>query len=124
MKGITQETVASYLASRVASKRPVPKGTAQGRLLHEFSSASLRRALKDGGKHIDMAWIVRKLLETLNIAEKASERVLVLDRIKDLMLLGAIQDPEIIQALRDKGIKVQVSDPFAGERPKLKLTGG
>ena len=96
--------------------------------LQNFSSQNLLQALQTkAGKPITLAWIVQRMLDILDDEEsKAAERMAVLDRLRDLLLLGSIQDPELSEEVqcRIAGGKPSPGkaqyDPFSGEKGKKK----
>lgn len=87
----------------------------------------LLRALQDRGKPINIEWYVKKLLGLLSEENaRVGEKVQVLDRLKELLVLGAIQDPALSEYVT-KRVEVGASasvqeqhDPFLGGR-KLKI---
>ena len=59
---------------------------------------------------------------------KVSERLMILDRFRDLILLGGLQNPQLIDEIVRKtapGFKLEQKedkDPFSGKKP-LKVVG-
>lgn len=98
--------------------------------LDQFKADNLKKILKDlKGKPLDLQWYVQQQLESLDMAEKASERAEPLDKLKDLIILAASQDEDFQKSLSLEGPKKVLSDPFKGEtsvttvsgKPELKL---
>lgn len=97
-------------------------------LLEQFTAENIVSALKDKrGKKIDLVWIVRKLLDIYASEDtKSSDRLGVLDRLKELILLGAIQDKELVVEVNsvvkgDERGGETTDDPFT--TGKLKVVG-
>ena len=126
-KAITQEDVALFLARRKRKRgKPVVKGTPRD-FVAEFSASNLRDVLKDREKKpITLGWVIKKMLRLLDDENaKVSDKVVILDRLKDHLLLGAIQDPELAEAVtkRVSGENTKKRyDPF--KAGKLKVVGG
>ncbi len=118
---ITEQTVATWMASRYGKVR---KTGPSASLAHGFSADALKKALWDRRSQkavaIDTGWIVRKLLEIFQSPQSTSgDRIKVLERLQELILLGAIQNVELIEWI-GKGPKTKagIPDPFSG---KLKV---
>lgn len=113
---ITEQTVATWMASRQGKVR---KTGPSASLAHSFSAEALKKALWDRGSRkvaIDTGWIVRKLLDLFHSSTaSAGDKIKVLERLQDLILLGAIQNTELIEWV-GKGPKTKagISDPFSG----------
>lgn len=94
--------------------------------LRNFSVRALHIALQDNGKPLDISWYVKNLLVILRSAELQKDRLAVLDRIKDLILLGAIQDPALSEEMMSrlpgtsKSPVNPIEDPFVGQPLKLR----
>lgn len=131
-KKVSQDDIALFLAKNHRVRgRPVKKSTSYEkharRFVTEFSAASLFEALKDRKTPITLSWIVKKLLEILrDPGTKPIDRIAVLDRLKDLLVLGAIQDPELaeqVQGVTGKSEEKSSFDPFKGGKLKIRGAG-
>lgn len=90
--------------------------------LDQFKADNLKKILKDlKGKPLDLQWYINQQLESLDMAEKASERAEPLDKLKDLIILAASQDEDFQKSLSTEGPRKTLSDPFKGESTPLKL---
>jgi hypothetical protein len=95
--------------------------------IRNFSSYRLLEALVDySGDPIDVEWIISRLLDIFDHPEtKASERISILDRFQEYLVLGAIQDPKLAERIQRTGVKLSKpgaksqTNPFA-----LKIAGG
>lgn len=105
---VTAQDVAAFLAKKPRKRRNALRKVKHTEKLENitddfvrnFSARELFAALKDKrGRSINIRWYVEKLLEALKGAGKASEKVLILDRFKELMLIGAIQDRDLAEHL-------------------------
>jgi len=135
---ITEADAALFLA-RKGSERKCPrsdrvprptdaKATVADWFLQNFSLRSLLRSLRTKkGKPITLEWIVKRMLDLLDSEDaRVAERMMILDRLKDLLLLGAVQDPELSEEVYRRilggrpSTPGEQSDPFVDGRPKLK----
>lgn len=122
VKKITQDDVALFLATNKRNRRKKKKGTSldpAGDFVAEFTATNLLSILKDKRKsQVDLGWIVKKLLTLLDSEEaKVSEKIQILDRLKELIVLGAIQDKELAERISTgvsaaSGLSDQDRDPF------------
>ena len=115
---ITEQTIVTWMASRQGKVR---KTGPSASLAHGFSAEALKKALWDRGSRkavaIDTGWIVRKLLDLFRSpAASTGDKIKVLERFQELILLGAIQNPELIEWM-GKGPKTKagIPDPFSGK---------
>jgi len=125
MPVVTPQDVAVHV-SRRNRRRVGKKLPPEEEMLLSFSAEKLFSALKDKGKRIDMSWYVRKLLSLLSDEyAKVSDKVVILDKIRDLLVLGSVQDKGLIEEMTGKveSPKEMSGDPFSGVR-KVKLVGG
>jgi len=131
---ITEQDAALWLARHPRKKRngrvKVRSGVSSEEVLADdflrnFSVRSLHTALQENGKPLDIVWYVKKLLEILRGADLQKDRLAVLDRIKELILLGAIQDPALSEDLMSrlpgatKSPVNPIDDPFVGKPLRL-----
>lgn len=89
--------------------------------MDNFTPGKLMEILKDSRKEpINLEWYVKKLLKLYDHKEtSATVKLQILDRFRDLILLGAIQDPELVASMRGKA-PVQEADPFMGKKLKVR----
>jgi hypothetical protein len=141
---ITERDVAIFLAKNPRSRPKKPTQRSKPKeisaaLLDEFSPHSLLENLKDTrkgkkGRRIDLGWYKDHLLELFEKPDTtASVRLQVLDRLKDLLLLGAIQDEEFAKTVAslEKQAREAPKDPVDNmgrrgpkvEGSKLKVVG-
>lgn len=105
---VTEKDLALYLADRGPGP---PTATEANEFLTAYSTKKLKKALKTPeGVPITLAWYVEQLLELKDEPDtKAVDRINILDRLRALLVLGAIQDPELARRLQSSS---------AGEKPK------
>lgn len=122
---LTEKDLAIWLANR-KRKKVVKTDPPAVQMLHSFSAEKIFAALVDGKSPITLSWYVKRLMALLDDGDaKVSDRLSILDRLRDLLLVGAIQDPELARALSRRvstgvpstGTVVKMSDPFT----KLKV---
>lgn len=114
---ITPQDLAQFLGSDAPRKKP--KASTEV-FLKQFSAGSLGAILKDKTSRIDLGWYVKELLRLLRDPEcPHATRLLVIDRLHEMITLGAIQDPSLLEELkRDvKAAARKIPDPFAGDAP-------
>jgi hypothetical protein len=119
-KVTTDHSVAAYLAGTSLPKKHGSKKdkTSQDKaltLLREFTAGNLYDILVDPkGNRIDLKWLVQRLVE-ITFTGKASERLMALDRLKEFVLLGAIQEKDLADAMTRGGKAPSENqfDPFA-----------
>jgi hypothetical protein len=133
---VTESDVAIFLARREPKKKKRKDHKVRSKdsvedisefFLENFSAANLLNILKvkNGRKEdpITMEWIVQQMLGLLNSPDaKVSERLTILDRLRDLLLLGGLQNPDLIAEVVKKttsGFELtppkKNKDPFTGE---------
>jgi hypothetical protein len=93
--------------------------------LRNFTPERLFAALVDGRTPITIEWYVKRMLNILYAEEtKSSDRITVLEKLKELLLLGAIQDSSLASAVQSnlsgKRSAPDISDPFVGGSLKFK----
>ncbi len=121
---IDEQTLALFLVSpdKVKNKK---KRTAAQEFLEGHSVREIFKALKDGRTKIDLMWCIQAYLE-LYYDERAriSDQLTIIDKFRELILLGAIQDPALAEfvtrsiAKAEQSKQEPLSDPFA-QRPRL-----
>lgn len=118
---VTDNQIAVFL-SRNKKKR---KDSPEGRFLEQFSARSLQEALKTKNKKIDLKWYVNELVGIVKDSELDSARLTALERLKELITLGAIQDEELINSLTSgtDEKKKRMKDPFTKSNKTLRMTG-
>ncbi len=128
---VTEQDVATFLARNPRKKRhklrKVKPATATleemtDEFLRSFSAQALFQALRTReGKPLDIHWYVERLLSIYKEADQAKDRLAVLDRIRGLTLIGAIQDPALQEHLVAKVPELRnTDDPFAGKKLKIR----
>jgi hypothetical protein len=124
-KPITQEQLAKFLGSYPRDPRkdtPEINEDYAERLLYQFSAKSIYDKLLS--ESVSISWIIRELVRLYNEeCDRVSDKITLLDRLKEYVLLGAIQDPKFIESL-DASTKdgTTLSDPFVQFRePRKKL---
>ena len=92
--------------------------------LRNFTPERLFAALFDKKTPITIEWYVKRMLRILDAPDtKSSDRISVLDKLKELLLLGAIQDSALASSITSRssgGSKTNISDPFAGDSLKFR----
>jgi len=96
--------------------------------LRNFTPERLFAALFDRGTPITIEWYVKRMLGILDDPEaKSSDRITVLDKLKELLLLGAIQDSSLASAIQGnlsgRRSTTDISDPFVGSSLRLRKEG-
>lgn len=129
MSGPTSFDLASFLAQhprkRMARTKKVGINSEAEDIakwfMDNFTPGKLMEILKDSRKEpINLEWYVKKLLKLYDHKEtSATVKLQILDRFRDLILLGAIQDPELVASMRGKA-PVQEADPFMGKKLKVR----
>ena len=90
-----------------------------------YTRASLEEALKDGKTICDLKWYARRLLDLLDDPQQ-KDKPGILDRLRELMFLGAVQDPQVLEKIREatappvSALKFSggCEDPFSGKRKR------
>lgn len=124
MKQIQEQEIAIFLAGWKSCKRKVgrprtsskPPVDAPRALLENFRAYEIVDALMDGKRRINLGWYVEHLLKIFHSkTSKQTDRLMVLDRLKELMVLGALQQKDMATFVRTKGAgaKEKLVDPFA-----------
>lgn len=114
---ITAQDLAQFLGSDTSKKKT--KASTEV-FLKQFSSGSLGAILKDKARKIDLAWYVKELLRLLRDPEcPHATQLVILDRLQDMIVLGAVQDPTLLKELKGdiKNAAKRIPDPFAGDTP-------
>ena len=107
-RSVTAQDLAAAAARN--PKRGKRSLEAASKLAAQFDAAVLRSALKE----FDLKRYVRELKKTLREATRISDRLSVLDRLYEVLLLAASQDSSMIEDLRDKVMgSTPTEDPFA-----------
>jgi len=109
MKPLTEKDLVLHLAGVHGLKK-------LSVLASSYQADNLQKALKDRkGKQIDLIWYVNELLK-LHDDPLCKDRVSILDRLRELIFLGAIQDPIILAKIQEATMplpkNVKMSDPF------------
>jgi len=132
IKSIADTDVALHLARKPRPRRgSKPKRVTcassntvlAGEMLSNFTVESLYKALS---KHkISMEWYVNSLIDLASDeATRSSEKLIIYDKLKDLLLLGAIQDVSLAKDLEKKltlspkkgsEVSTLAKDPFTEE---------
>lgn len=119
---VTEKDLALYLADPGPGP---PTATAANEFLHAFSAKKLKTALKtEGGVPITMKWYISELLTLLRDDDtKTVDRINILDRFRALLVLGAMQDPELARKLERTQVDKPkpMSDPFVSGEQQLRM---
>lgn len=114
-KQFDEKTLALFLGG---TKKLTGKGEAR-ELLKRFNAVAIKQALECSGETLDLTWYVRRMLDVYDDEETpAPTRVTCLDRIKEIMVLGAIQDKALVEyietldAKQSRGVKSLPNDPI------------
>lgn len=135
---ITERDVAVFLANKPRTRRKKAQSarpTAQSphkeitdEFLRNFSAKKLLEVLVDSKKKpIDVEWIIGKLLKLYDSAQKTADKIKILEKFQEFMLLGAIQSPELLESMTRKlaDAPKQMKDPFMGHKTNtLKIAKG
>lgn len=115
-RSMTAQDLASAAARN--PKRGKRSLEAASKLAAQFDAAILKSALKE----FDLKRYVRELKKTLKEADRISDRLSILDRLYEVVLLAASQDSSMVEDLKGKVLgSTPTEDPFA--KP-LKLKKG
>ena len=130
IRAITDADVAVFLASKKRKKRKISRQSKPEEIARSFSEQlhikNLYEILRQGTTPINLAWIVNKWLDMLDDRNtNSSVKMSILDRLRELILIGAVQDPELIESITQKTAipsskKKKSADPFAGDALKFR----
>lgn len=113
VKALTEKDLVLTLAGLHGSKK-------LSGLTSSYLAVNIEKALKDGRTKIDLVWYAQELLG-LYADPLCKDKVSILDRLRELMFLGAVQDPVVIAKMLEATTpkpKAKMSDPFAQFRDK------
>jgi hypothetical protein len=126
---ITARDIAAYLAKSPRKKQHKSKKIdspekAADTYVRDFSALNIHDVMRDKkGVKINIEWIIKELVKIYATTEKDATKVQILDRLQDFIVLGAIQDAEMIKAVRTAAGQVQ-SGKKKTEDPFLKIAKG
>lgn len=117
VKAVTEQQISQYLGR--CPRKPLqvnaakPKTTEQcaDRFLRQFTASSIYSTLEE--EEISLRWVIQQLVDLYNSDDaKVSEKVMILDRIREFVHLGAIQDKGFLRSLDNASTTKKLSDPF------------
>lgn len=128
IKPISEYDVATFLAGKKRSQKKISKRSKAKEVAHsfveQFHIQNLMDVLVYKKTPITLGWIVKEWLCIYDSPKTPSAtQMAILDRLKELVLIGAVQDPELLEEIKrlqthqgsGKG-KPKTADPFAGEK--------
>ena len=120
---IDEQTLALFLVdpARVKNKK---KRTQAQEFLESHTISALAKALKDGKQRVDLTWCIQAYLELFyDERAKISDQLTIIKEFRELILLGAIQDPALAEfvtravAQTEQKKETAMKDPFT--KPRL-----
>jgi hypothetical protein len=116
-KTIDAQTLALFLVdpTRVKSRK---KRTLAQEFLESHSVRSISKALRDGRTKIDLTYCVKAYVKLFHDERaRISDQLAIIDRFRELIVLGAIQDPNLAEYLTRAVARLdqkeeKMSDPF------------
>ena len=117
VKAVTEQQISQYLGR--SPRKPLqvnaakPKTTEQcaDRFLRQFTASSIYSTLEE--EEISLRWIIQQLIDMYNSDDaRISEKIMISDRLREFVLLGAIQDRSFLKSLDSATSTKKLSDPF------------
>lgn len=126
-KAVTAEDIALHLSGVTRRKMTNINQNSKPHLhahemLDNFGVSKIWQALAK--KKVDITWYINKLISMAENAERDADALNALEKIKEMMIIGAIQDPELaewIQA-RSTGKPPKSGEDFDPFTVKVKKT--